>query len=366
MSLKRIAIVINSLSGGGAEKVMLTLAKGLQAKGHEPHLLVLERAVEHAVPADIPVHFCFADDDRNLDSFWKLGASAAKLKQFISQLQQHVGSFDLFLSNLHQTNLLMTRTGVAPLYCVVHNSMNEELKRQRKLGPFAWLDMWRAHKALDGQHLVAVSEGVADELRHSRRITPASVTTIYNPFELDEIRQLAQQPVSELPAGDYMIHVGRFARQKRHDVLFAALAKMQHDIPLVLLCSNRKKALKAVRKFGLEQRVIVPGFQQNPFPWIKRAKVLMLSSDYEGLPTVLIEALAVGTPVVSTLCKHGPKEILSGYLAQWLVPRRDPQALAAKLDVVLEQSPDVSDADILDKVTLDAIVERYLALIPAD
>ncbi|MGE4260720.1 glycosyltransferase [Shewanella sp.] len=365
-SNKRIAIVIDSLAGGGAEKVMLTLAKGLLARGHQPHILVLQPAVEHEVPAEIPLHFCFDAHTRNLDSFWRLGTSVARLKQYLETLQQQVGRFDLFLSNLHQTNLLMTRTGVAPLYCVVHNSIDEELQRQRKLGPLAWLEMWRAQQALNGQHLVAVSEGVADELRHSRRIKPASVTTIYNPFALAEIRQQAEAQTADLPAGDYIIHVGRFARQKRHDVLLAALKKMRHDIPLVLLCGNRRKALKAIRKMGLEQRVIVPGFQQNPFPWIKHARLLALSSDYEGFGNVLLEALALGTPAVSTRCPHGPSEILSGALSQWLVPRRDPAALAAAMDRALEQPPDVSSAAILNQVALDTIVERYLSLLARD
>ncbi|MCL1075572.1 glycosyltransferase [Shewanella dokdonensis] len=365
-SNKRIAIVIDSLAGGGAEKVMLTLAKGLLAQGHQPHIIVLQPAVEHEVPVEIPLHFCFDAHERNLDSFWRLGTSVARLRQYLETLQQHVGRFDLFLSNLHQTNLLMTRTGVAPLYCVVHNSLDEELKRQRKLGPLAWLDMRRAQQALNGQHLVAVSEGVADELRHSRRIKPASVTTIYNPFSLAEIRQQADVSVADLPAGDYIIHVGRFARQKRHDVLFAALKKMRHDIPLVLLCSNRRKALKAIRKMGLEQRVIVPGFQQNPFPWIKHARLLVLSSDYEGFGNVLLEAIALGTPAVSTCCPHGPSEILSGPLSKWLVPRRDPAALAAVIDQALDESPDVLSAAILNQVALDTIVERYLSLLAKD
>lgn len=359
---KRIAIVIDSLSGGGAEKVMLTLAKGLQARGHEPHLLVLEPAVEHEVPVDIPLHFCFGANEHNLDSFWRLNGTVAKLKNFLTQLQQNIGRFDLFLSNLHQTNLLMTRTGVSPLYCVVHNSMDEELKRQRKLGPIAWLEMWRAQKALNGQHLIAVSEGVADELRQSTRIMPASVTTIYNPFALAEIRAQAELIPEDLPKGDYLIHVGRFARQKRHDVLFAALKQMQHNLPLILLCSNRKKAQKAITKLGLQQRVIVAGFQQNPFPWIKHARALVLSSDYEGFGNVLLEALALGTPAISTACPHGPTEILTGNLAQWLVPRRDPVALAKKLDQLLDSKPDVTDAEILSKVNLDTIVQQYLAL----
>ncbi|QSX40972.1 glycosyltransferase [Shewanella cyperi] len=362
MSGKRIAIAINSLAGGGAEKVVMTLASSLIAMGHEPHLLVLQNICQHEVAPELKVHYCFGAEERNIDGFWRLSNSVKRVKQWIAGLEAEYGKFDLFLSNLHQTNLMMTRVGVAPLYCVVHNAMEEELKRQRKLGPLAWFEMWRAQQALDGQHLVAVSEGLANELRHSKRIKPASVTTIYNPFELDTIRTLAEQRPADMPEGDYIIHVGRFARQKRHDVLFAALKVMQHQVPLVLLCSNRKKALKAVKKLGLEQRVIIPGFQQNPFPWIKNAKLLVLSSDYEGFGNVLLEALALNTPVVSTDCPHGPDEILGDALAHCLVPRRDPQALAAAMDRVLTQGVSLEQLPILDAVGAEHVAQQYLAL----
>ncbi|MCF1428885.1 MAG: glycosyltransferase, partial [Shewanella sp.] len=150
---------------------------------------------------------------------------------------------------------------------------------------------------------------------------------------------------------------------KRHDILFQALARMTHKLPLVLLCNNKNKALKVARKYGVEDRVIIPGFQTNPYPWIKQAKLLALSSDYEGLPTVLIEALAVGTPVVSSNCNHGPKEILLGPLQQYLVPRRDPQALADKLDCALDSYPDCSKTEILTQVAALTVAQKYLALI---
>ncbi|WP_276613152.1 glycosyltransferase [Shewanella sp. SNU WT4] len=360
---KRIAITIDSLAGGGAEKVMLTLAVALIKLGHEPHLLVLKNHCDHQIPQGLPVHFCFDESDKHLDSFWRLSRSVKQLNDFIVELEQKVGKFDLFLSNLDKTNLLMSRTQVSPLYFVVHNSIEEELVRQRKLGPFAYLDMLRAKRALNGKHLITVSNGIASEITKVGRINPASIHTIYNPFDLEHITQQAAGASADIPHEDYMIHVGRFAKQKRHDVLFKALQQMKQHLPLVLLCNNKKKALKAARKYGVENRVIIPGFQTNPFPWIKQAKLLVLSSDYEGLPTVLIESLAVGTPVVSTDCHHGPNEILLGNLAKYLVPRRDPAALADKLDIALEDYPDCQQAEILALVDAKKVAERYISLI---
>ena len=88
----------------------------------------------------------------------------------------------------------------------------------------------------------------------------------------------------------------------------------------------------------------------------------MLSSDFEGLPTVLIESLACGTPVVSTDCPHGPSEILTGNLSPYLVPRRDPKALAKMIDEVVKQPPSLAEVEILAKVDATLIAKQYLAL----
>lgn len=358
----RIAIAIDSLAGGGAEKVMITLAKQFIRLGHEPHFLVMEDNRYYETPEDLPVHQCFAPKDKDFDHFGRLNASVHKLSAKIAEIESKVGKFDLFLSNLDKTNLMMTKTGVSPLYVIVHSSVEEELSRQFKLGPFAYFKKLRAKKALNGQHLITVSNGIANEIKDKGLLHPASMQTIYNPFEFNDITSQSQQDNPKIPQGDYLIHVGRFAKQKRHDVLFEALKLTQNQLPVVLLCHNHKKAIKAAKKFGIEKRLIIPGFQSNPFPWIKQAKALVLSSDFEGLPTVLIESLACGTPVVSTDCPHGPSEILTGNLAPYLVPRRDPAALAKMIDEVVSQPPSFEQVDILAKVDATLIAEQYLAL----
>ncbi|MGL4448253.1 MAG: glycosyltransferase [Shewanella sp.] len=358
----RIAIAIDSLAGGGAEKVMITLAKQFIELGHEPHFLVMEDNRYYETPDNLPVHQCFANNDKDFDRIGRLTASVNKLRAKIAEIESQVGKFDLFLSNLDKTNLMMTKTGVQPLYVIVHSSVEEELSRQFKLGPFAYFKKLRAKKALNGQHLITVSNGIAKEILSKGRLQPASIRTIYNPFEFNEIVSLSQQQNPHIPQGDYLIHVGRFAKQKRHDVLFEALKLTDNQLPIVLLCHNHKKAIKAAKKFGVEQRVIIPGFQSNPYPWIKRAKALVLSSDFEGLPTVLIESLACGTPVVSTDCPHGPSEILTGDLASYLVARRDPKALAQMIDAVVKCPPSLERAEILAKVDATRIAEQYLSL----
>ncbi len=362
MQMKRIGIAIDSLAGGGAEKIVLTLAAQLKKLGHEPHLLVLMPNCDYQLPDDIPVHFCFSPEQKQIDSLWRLRHSVAQVQQWVEGLIDQFGQFDLFLSNLDKTNLLFTKANITPLYCVIHNSIEEELTRQLKLGPLAYFNMLRAKKALNGQHLVTVSKGIEREIVQSKRVSPASIRTIYNPFDIAQIRARADEENSDIPQGNYLIHVGRVAKQKRHDILFKALAKMRQPLPLVLLCNNPKKALKLAKKHGVADRVICPGFQANPFPWIKQAKLLVLSSDYEGFGNVLLEGLVCNTPVVSTRCPHGPDEILTQGLAQYLVPRRDAVALSQAMDSALMAYPDITHIDMFDRVAIAEITQAYLTL----
>jgi glycosyltransferase involved in cell wall biosynthesis len=358
----RIAIAIDTLAGGGAQKVMLTLAKEFTELGHEPHFLVMSDKVAYDIQDDLPIHICFSEKDKDFNRFLNLAPAINKLRNKIRDVESKVGKFDLFLSNLDKTNRLMTKTKVSPLFVVVHASVEEELTRHAKLGPIAYLKKLLAKKSLNNHHLVTVSEGIANEIKQKKRISPASIRCIYNPFQFEDILSLSQKEAAGIPDTEYLIHVGRFVKQKRHDILFKSIAKMKRQIPIVLLCHKPKKALQLAKKYGIEHRVIIPGFQPNPFPWIKCAKALVLSSDFEGLPTVLIESLVCGTPVVSTDCPHGPSEILTGELAKYLVPRRDPEALASKLDDLLNSPPSVTNADILTKVTAKKVALQYLSL----
>jgi len=317
----------------------------------------------HDIPEFVPVTFCFNKEDKNLTGFGKLSRSVVTLEKVIADIEKKMGKFDLFLSNLDLTNLLMSKTSVTPLYFVLHSSIEESLKRQAKLGPFAYFKMLKAVKALNGQNLVTVSKGIEEEIVKVGRIKPKTIRTIYNPFDIEHILECSGRQNDEIPDGDFLIHVGRFAKAKRHDVLFQALKQIDSQIPLVLLCKNRKKALKVAEKYGVRERLIIPGFQTNPFPWMKKAKLMVLSSDYEGLPTVLIESLVCGTPAVSTDCEHGPKEILTGDLAHYLVPRRDPTALAEKIDDALSMPPKIGEPEILHKVSAEVVAKIYLKLI---
>jgi glycosyltransferase involved in cell wall biosynthesis len=360
--MKNIAIVIDSLTGGGAERVMISLATEMVAQGHKVTILSLSNRCDYAVPDSITVCSLFNDKASKVDRFWRIRASVAKLESWFVNEQRQSTIFDLVLSNLDRSNNLLAQSNIQFVYYIIHSSVEGELQRQKKLGPIAYWYLLKAKRNLTGKKLITVSKGIEDEISQGNMIRPQSVYTIYNPFNLDDIQQKSSLKDFDIPNEPYIIHVGRFCKAKRHDILFAALAQVTEGVKLVLLCNKPEKALKLAKKMGVSHRLILPGFQANPYNWIKNAKALVLSSDYEGFGNVLLEAIAVNTKVVSTSCPHGPDEILTGDLANYLVPRRDPKALAKAINRVLTCDVKLADANILSKVTAKQIALQYLAL----
>jgi glycosyltransferase involved in cell wall biosynthesis len=361
--IKNIAIVIDGLTGGGAEKVMLTLAEHFAKSGHRVSILSLSSFCDYPLPDNISVDYLFEGKASKVDRFWLITKSIKKLTSWFDKIQKVNQPFDLVLSNLDRSNNLLASSNIDNVFYVIHNSIEEELNRQKKLGPLAYWYLKKSKRKLCGKNLICVSKGIEKEIQTGHLINPQSIQTIYNPFDLAAIQQQADIANDGIPLQPYIIHVGRLAKQKRHDILFEAFKSVDKKYALVLLCNNPKKALKLARKYGIEHRLILPGFQTNPYNWIKQAKALVLNSDYEGFGNVLIEALSVGTIAVSTDCPHGPDEILTGNLAQFLVPRREPEKLAQTINKAIEYSFNSAQLTLLDEVAVENITQKYLALI---
>jgi len=359
---KNVCLFIDNLTGGGAEKKILIIAEQMVSMGHDAHVVMMNDVVAYPIPEGVHCHALYPRKARNLDLFWRIGRTARALQAKIDEIESRHGRFHLFLSNLDRTNKIVSRLELTPVYFVMRNSVEEELARGRRLGPFQYYRMLSCKTAVSGRDVITVSRGLENEIVETGRLKPRSIRTILNPYDFDPIRAMAEEEITEIPDEPYLLHVGRFARQKRHDILFRALRKVDPAYKLVLLCKQRDKLLRCAAKYGVTDRIIAPGFQPNPYPWMKRARLTVLSSDYEGFVNVVVESMICGTPAVSTRCPHSPDEILTGPLARWLVPRRDPAALAAHINEALVSEIDVADAPIVDHVAARQIAVQYIDL----
>ncbi|QQX80379.1 glycosyltransferase [Shewanella sp. KX20019] len=355
--MKKIAVFCHNFYVNGTVKVAITQAQILQEAGQEVHLFIFSHEGDFTPPENVKIHTVF-QSQKSLS----LSEQQAQLQQCVRSAEKVSGKFDLFLSNSTDCDIVINGCNFDPCYYFCHCALQQELIMELKRGPIHFLRRWRKAKALIGKRIITVSEGIADELKATRWLKPKSVQAIYNPFRIDEIREKATKEVDGLPSEPFMIHIGRVTRQKRLDILFQTLKLMPTAPRLVLLTNRPEKARKLAKKYDVENRIITPGFQSNPYAWIARAELMLLSSDFEGLPTVLIESLICQTPVVSTRCPHGPNEILTGELANYLVPRRNPQALAEAALACLKNPPNLNNIEIINKVESQHIAQKYINL----
>ena len=196
--------------------------------------------------------------------------------------------------------------------------------------------------------IVAVSHGVADDLAEVASLPKGRITVIYNPIVSDSLTARAQQPLDhswfEAGRDPVVLAVGRLTPQKDFATLIHAFARARtvRRSNLVILGEGleRIRLQRLAGGLGLRDCVSMPGFVQNPLSYMSRAAVVVLSSAWEGFPAVLVEAMACGTPVVSTNCPNGPAEILEHGRYGPLVPVGDIDALAAGIANTLESRPD--------------------------
>jgi glycosyltransferase involved in cell wall biosynthesis len=337
----RIWIVITNLQGGGAERAVINIAEGLTARGHRLKIILLEDQIDHAIPTGLEI-VTTGQHGRKITKGW-IGSKLAawRLRRWFNQ-QAESDLPDLVISTLPFADRVVRAANLPNVWYRIANTLSAELDRlgagnlrraERRLARFR-----RVYK---DQNIIAVSDGVAADFTGRLEIRCAQIVTIYNPIDADKIRQLSQVEDRHLPAEPFVIHAGRFSEQKRHDLLLDAFAAsaIPHKLVLLTKPSGRLRAL--IDSKGLTDRVILAGFQSNPYPWFARASALILSSDAEGFPNVIVEALACGTPVVSTNCPSGPSEILTGALSRYLSPCGDATALAKNLNSVVQLPPDI-------------------------
>lgn len=331
----KFALITTNLRGGGAEKAMAKLAALLAGRGHTAHLVLLEHLVEHAVPADVQLSSLTQPGQTASKGYISKRLLAMRLRRHMARLAGRQ-PFDLTLSTLPFADEVSKLAGLPRLWHRIANTLSAEIDKLAIHSPGKSVRRLEKYRQLYGQgRLVAVSDGVANDLRRIG-ISPRRIERIYSPFDAVAIRRQATEP-TKLPGKPYILHVGRFAPQKRHDLLLDAFCTLPPDHQLVLLCHDDIALQAMIDARVLDGRVTVAGFQPNPYPWIAGADLLVLCSDHEGMPNVLVEALLLGTPVVSTDCPSGPREVLHGGIFGRLVPCGDSAALATAMHDALSE-----------------------------
>jgi glycosyltransferase involved in cell wall biosynthesis len=374
--MKKIVLLNDSLIGGGAERITLNLARGFLKKGCEVHIVLVKNIIEHEVDQNIKIHALTDNGIIYKNKFLNKLALAKKLKKVIRNLEKDGKKVDMFISNAEDMDLLGRKLKLPNFYIRYRNSMYQyyvsKFKNKKGLKKLYHKFRFkkRFKKVYDNANIITVAKALEDDIVNKMGIKPKFIKTIYNPFDFDYIRKKAQEKNPNIPREPYIIYAAKFENRKNQKLLVRAYKKANVDIPLVLIGntyteSDRKylKELKQlIKDLSLEDKVIFPGFQKNPYPWIKNAKLFVMSSNSEGLPLVLVESLILGTPVVSTDCPTGPREVLIGDLKEFLSPVGDVDKLAENINKALKSYPKIDDKNF-ERFKLDYSINEYLKLI---
>lgn len=360
--MTRVAFLIDSLTGGGAERSVVTLATEMTRLGLEVCILTLDDECVYTLDPTIR-HLPLSSSGGDLPAIRVL---SRRLRTELERLERDA-PFDLVVANLLHSSEVVKEAGVPGVYHCIHNSLGHQIQRTRNFFVRPW---WRHHirKLYSGENLLPVSNGVGENLQLDMKVRPASIRTIPNGFDLGEVRSRAREPQPEADAlRPFVLHVGHFKRQKRIDRLLEAWARLDVPHRLVLLGTGSRRKTRQLReqaaRLGIADSVVFPGFHENAYAWMARAELLVLASDFEGFGRVIVEALATGTPVVSTDCPSGPADILTGPLARYLAPLDDPAALADRIRDALTEPPVIDDS-VVAPFAIRTVTKQYLELPP--
>ncbi|HBE16100.1 MAG TPA: glycosyl transferase [Cyanobacteria bacterium UBA11149] len=364
--LPRIAFIIPDLDGGGLQRVALNLLQGLAMKGIPLDLVVAK--AEGQFLDDIPAGVRVIDFDIPIQP--RLSSCLRVISPLIGYLREEkpeVLVCHLFTCNVVAAFAKIISLSSVKLAFVEHISLSDKQNRrnqlQEELLPLA---MRCIYPKID--RIIAVSKGLARELESYLHLQPGWIKTIYNPVWNPHLLIEAESNLDHPWFGEkevpIILGVGRLVQQKDFPTLIQAFAKVRQRQPsrLVILGDGgeRNYLMKMVDDLGIEDDVDLVGFVNNPYPYMAQSSVFVLSSICEGLPTVLIEAMALGTSVVSTNCPSGPAEILDNGKYGELVAVGDSEAMAEAILRVLTGNTKSVDSDWLQQFTLEAATENYL------
>jgi len=346
----RVLFAIGSLAGGGSERQLVNILRNIDRSQFEPHLYLVSRTGEFLsqVPDDVSIS-AFDDEPTSGGMYLPGRIRRAQIAHFGKTLGSK--QIDVVYDRTPHMTLVAgpacRQLAVPNLSTVVSDPAND---LSDNIGRFRWLKfrvLKRAYR--NANRVIANSEPLAQGCRDFYGLPPDQVTVLPNGFDFDQIHNLATKQVDlqALPPGTFHIAAaGRLEECKGFDILFEALNELvnvRDHLNIVVSIAGRgvqEEPLKHLaNQHCLEHVVRFVGFLENPYPLIRSADLFCLTSRYEGMPNVLVEAMSLGVPVLSVDCPHGPRDILHGGELGTLTPNQDVQQIADGIEQARTPDP---------------------------
>jgi glycosyltransferase involved in cell wall biosynthesis len=361
---RRISLFMESLGGGGAERVMLNLARKFAQWGHQTDLVVASAKGPHRSQVPDSVRLVDLGTTRTITAILPL-ASYLRRESPDALLSKmgHCNIVSLLARKLARSE---TRVVVGEVSLMGISTKTAPQSRSRLI-PFLAKRLYPRADAI-----IAVSRGVAADLARVLDLAADRISVIYDPVVTPELHERASRmvvhPWFATGARPVIIGVGRLDPEKDFPTLLRAfsMVRRNRNVRLMILGEGPERFVleSLAQELGITDVLALPGFVENPLPFIANASVLALTSRFEGLPNVVIEALACGTPVVATDCPGGTTEILGGGHYGKLAPVGDSEEVARAIQETLENPPDpMFLKGAAERFSVDAIARKYLEVL---
>lgn len=363
MSNKKVSFLIPTLKGGGAERVIVNLANEFAQKGNIVELVTLNPNGEYRSQVSEKVKIIDIGRSRALFSIFPI----------IQYVKKH--NPDAMVSALDYFNIISLIAKIfartkTKFIVTEHSTLSLSIKNNKSISGIVLPKLMKLFYPF-ADNIIAVSDGVAEDLVQLIKIDKRKIKVIYNPVLHNKLEELATEQIScdwlTKKGNPVILSVGRLTEAKDFPTLLYALKKVNErtTVKLIILGEGelRNSLEVLVKDLNLEKHVQLIGFVNNPYSYMKRADLFILSSKWEGLPTVLIEALSLGKKIISTDCKSGPREILGNGKYGTLVPVGDIDRLAGEIinniHTPLPFEPKGDIKHFLQKFKVDQVAKEY-------
>ncbi|WP_108447788.1 glycosyltransferase [Halomonas sp. BN3-1] len=381
---KRVLLVLRRMGMGGIEQATRNLARELQSAGHEAHLLVLKGTAPSADRETCWLHqydvdresrqgigrFTHLADKALLSPLikqsgfvWRGRRCSNAFKHYVATLEAQHGRFDLIL--------IRGQGAFENLWAFDDERTWRVVEAVTGRFPNTAKGRWLTRTLYQGKKLLHVSRGVQQEVGdylERQGVEPSRSELLYNAVPIEDIRCKATEPAEPAITCPYLVHVARLVPVKNQQRLLKAyhLAVNQgldHDLVIIGDGSERRHLEEMTLELGLAARVHFLGQRDNPYPWMKDATALVLSSNFEGLGIVLVEALALGTQCVACKVPGGISEVLAGPQGRLLAEPSDAGLAEKLLEAV--QEPVSIDEKMIKVFEPQSVIAQLMALTEA-
>ncbi len=374
---QRILLVARSLQMGGVERNTVNLANTFAAMGHDVHILAFKKRTALEPDPTVTVHFFDFDKFNRYTGIglvydlitrtllanliprsgfvWRGLYTSFYFRHWVRRFEKRFGRVDRILVRGHGAFELLWANNDPRIYRVIVSPQKMLGTRRERI---------YTRLLYSRKNLVVNSTGTRASLLErldASGVVPRTLNLVPNPIPVERIRRLSEEPAL-LPEEPYIVHVGRLTKQKNQQLLLEAYAIARPEELLVIVGggTDEKKLKLFARELGIEDQVWFVGEQKNPYPWMKGAKLFVLSSLFEGFGLVMAESFVCGTPVVAVDCRGGVRDILIGEQAGFIAPL-EARGLAEKIQQALATPPAIS-TELYQRFDSENVARQFLSL----